>query len=550
MLTIIQGNDTAVSVLLHSKSLTLPDNEGKSYVERSKIDLSQAKDISVRLIPYMRWRPITPSFEVKGSTIIVHYPASVQRPGKWDVEITFLTLEGGGYRQNRVRQAFAEVIACAKGANSPEAYVITADVAQAVQGAKGDPGKSAYEMAQEEEGFVGTKQEYLKSLKGDPGKDIYQLAVEDGYQGSRKDYLASQKGDTGKSAYQHYLDTTDDKIKLTEKQWANANDFFYQFLFRILKGAGVKPTETDMTADQVYELDRQRREIIEALRHHGVDINDGDGLSTVATKLAEIHAPVIVIHKEQQMLDWLIEESPTIKIDDGYSTASLRYTFGRCSKLRRMPDIIGASAVTDVSYICASCVSMVSASLPDLPQVTTAASAFAGCTSLTSLTIGDAPKCRYFSSLASGDASLRTLNIGNASSAEDISYLAVHCANLTTITASFGNQVTNAQMAFYNCSALQRIDGELDLSNATNVSSTFGWCSSLEEVRIKGLKVSIDLSACVNLSMDSARFLLENVQEVSSQRIDLNRKLLEANEEELGNLGDTASGKGWTIGYK
>ena len=305
-----------------------------------------------------------------------------------------------------------------------------------------------------------------------------------------------------------------------------------------------------MTADQVYELDRQRREIIEALRHHGVDINDGDGLSTVATKLAEIHAPVIVIHKEQQMLDWLIEESPTIKIDDGYSTASLRYTFGRCSKLRRMPDIIGASAVTDVSYICASCVSMVSASLPDLPQVTTAASAFAGCTSLTSLTIGDAPKCRYFSSLASGDASLRTLNIGNASSAEDISYLAVHCANLTTITASFGNQVTNAQMAFYNCSALQRIDGELDLSNATNVSSTFGWCSSLEEVRIKGLKVSIDLSACVNLSMDSARFLLENVQEVSSQRIDLNRKLLEANEEELGNLGDTASGKGWTIGYK
>ena len=215
-----------------------------------------------------------------------------------------------------------------------------------------------------------------------------------------------------------------------------------------------------------------------------------------------------------------------------------------------MPAIIGASAVTDVSYICASCVSMVSASLPDLPQVTTASSAFSGCTSLTSLTIGDVPKCRYFPSLASGDASLRTLNIGNASSAEDISQLAVHCANLTIITASFGNQVTNAQMAFYNCSALQRIDGELDLSNATNVSLTFGWCSSLEEVRIKGLKVSIDLSACANLSIDSVRYLLENVQEVSSQRIDLSRKLLEANEEALGDLGDTASDKGWTLNYK
>lgn len=75
-------------------------------------------------------------------------------------------------------------------------------------------------------------------------------------------------------------------------------------------------------------------------------------------------------------------------------------------------------------------------------------------------------------------------------------------------------------------------------------------CDSLEEVRIKGLKEDLDLSACANLSLESVRYLLENVQEVRSQRIDLNRKLLEANEEELGDLGDTASGKGWTIGYR
>ena len=203
MLTIIQGNDTTVSVLLHSQSLTLPDNEGKSYVEQSKIDLSQAKDISVQLIPYMRWRPITPSFEVKGSTISIHYPASIQLVGKWDVEITFLTPEGSGYHQNRVRQAFAEVLAYSKGANSPEAYVITADVAQAVQGAKGDPGdkgdpgKSSYEMAQEEEGFTGTKQEYLASLHGAPGKDLYQAAVERGYKGTFDDFLEKQKGAPG-----------------------------------------------------------------------------------------------------------------------------------------------------------------------------------------------------------------------------------------------------------------------------------------------------------------------------------------------------------------
>ena len=427
--------------------------------------------------------------------------------------------------------------------------------ANVLEGLKGDTGLSAYELAKEE-GYEGSLTEWLASLKGvkgDKGDSAYEVAVSEGYTGDKQTWLSSLKGvqgDKGDSAYTSYLATTTDSTPMTEKQWANANDFFYQFIFRVIKGAGVKPTETDMTADQVYELDRQRREIISAIKSKGVPAKDTDGIGELARLIGEIHSPVIIIHKEQQMLDWIIEESPTIKIDDGYSPASLRYTFGRCSKLRRMPAIIGASAVTDVSYICASCVSMVSASLPDLPQVTTASSAFSGCTSLTSLTIGDVPKCRYFPSLASGDASLRTLNIGNASSAEDISQLAVHCANLTIITASFGNQVTNAQMAFYNCSALQRIDGELDLSNATNVSLTFGWCSSLEEVRIKGLKVSIDLSACANLSIDSVRYLLENVQEVSSQRIDLSRKLLEANEEALGDLGDTASDKGWTLNYK
>lgn len=213
MLTIIQGNDTTVSVLLHSQSLTLPDNEGKSYVERSKIDLSQAKDISVRLIPYMRWRPISPSFEVKGSTIIIQYPASVQRSGKWDVEITFLTPEGGGYRQNRVRQAFAEVIACAKGTNSPEAYVITADVAQAVQGAKGDPGD-----------------------KGDPGKSNYELAQDDGFEGSLTEYLLRQKGKDGKDAYQSYLETTTDNPKLTEAQWSDTIGSFSSLIKAVVYG--------------------------------------------------------------------------------------------------------------------------------------------------------------------------------------------------------------------------------------------------------------------------------------------------------------------------
>lgn len=573
MLTIIQGNDTTVSVLLHSQSLTLPDNEGESYVERSKIDLSQAKDISVRLIPYMRWRPITPSFEVKGSTISIHYPASIQLVGKWDVEITFLTPEGSGYHQNRVRQSFAEVIACAKGANSPEAYVITADVAQAVQGAKGNPGKSAYEMAQEEEGFVGTKQVYLKSLKGEKGdqgiQGIQGIQGEkgdqgiQGIQGEKGDQgiqgiqgvkgekgEKGEQGDTGKSAYVSYLETTNDTIKMTEKQWSNANDFFFQFLFHILKGAGVKPTETDMTADQVYELDRQRREIIEALRHHGVDINEGDGLSSVATKLEELHAPVIDIFKEQQLLDWVSDEFPTLRVYRGYAPASLRYMLGRCSRLKRMPTLIDVDDVVDISYMCFSCTSMTSAQLPIMAKVTTAASAFNGCVSLEGLEIGGLPLCKQMYSFISGCKALKSLSLGDCSKVENIDQMAAVCINLTDVTAVFGVGLKSINMAFYGCSSLRKVDAIMDLSECGDTGNTFTNCSSLEEVRIKGLKIDLDLSACVNLSTTSVKYLVDNLQQATGKSIVLSRVWQQAHTAEAREYAKIAAQKGFSLSFR
>ena len=92
--------------------------------------------------------------------------------------------------------------------------------------------------------------------------------------------------------------------------------------------------------------------------------------------------------------------------------------------------------------------------------------------------------------------------------------------------------------------------GTLDFSSTTNVQNTFAACSVLKEVRIKGLKVSIDLTACHNLSMDSVRYLVENAQTVTGQRIELSRTLMSEYEEEMGNLGDTASDKGWTLNYR
>jgi PHIKZ145 len=410
--------------------------------------------------------------------------------------------------------------------------------------------KSNYERAKELQGFQGTEVDYLVSLHGAPGESIYDIAVRRGFVGSEQVYLESQKGKDGKDAYQTYLETTTDSTPMTKKQWANANDFFYQLIFRILKGAGVKPTETDMTADQVYELDRQRREIISAIRSKGVPARDTDGIGELARLINEIHAPMIDIFKEQQLLDWVSDEFPALRVYRGYAPASLRYMLGRCSRLKRMPTLMEVDEVVDISYMCLSCTSMTSAQLPIMGKVTTAASAFNGCVLLESLEIGGLPLCKHLNSLVSGCKALKSLSLGDCSNVELIDQMAVGCVNLTDVTAVFGGSLKSMNMSFYGCSSLRKVDAIMDLSECGDVGNAFTNCTSLEEVRLKGLKVSIDLSTCTKLSIDSARYLLENVQTVSGKRIDLSRKLLEANEEALGDLGDTASDKGWTINYK
>ena len=614
MLTIIQGNDTTVSVLLHSQSLTLPDNEGKSYVERSKIDLSQAKDISVRLIPYMRWRPITPSFEVKGSTIIIHYPASVQHPGKWDVEITFLTPEGGGYRQNRVRQSFAEVITCAKGTNSPEAYVITADVAQAVQGAKGDPGdkgdpgKSSYEMAQEEEGFTGTKQEYLKSLHGAPGKDLYQAAVERGYKGSFDDFLETQKGapgtpgksnyerakelkgfegteeeyldslhgapgegiykmavrkgfagseedylksQKGKDAYDDYLETTTDNPKKSRGEWAAINAITTQYLYRINKGTEALMNEQTMSADQLIELDKHRRNIINALRDKGVQVSDDLGLDTVPEKIGKIKSFVLTVYRAQQFLDWKEPSFPPIKLSDDYHPADISWCFARNRFLTELPDFANLGKASIMSSFARECTALDTVTLPDLSKVTAIDNAFNSCSALTTATLGSMANVSNASWLFSGCSALTTATLGAMAKTVSAQGIFHECRSLRSVTLDFtGGEITDISYLFNQCTRLEIVTGVIDLSRVTNTGNAFSGCGILREVRLKGLKVDLVLFDCVNLSVESVKYLVDNLQQSTGKSITLPRAWKQAHEAEAKSYAQIAAAKGFALTFR
>lgn len=585
MLTIIQGNDTTVSVLLHSQSLTLPDNEGKSYVDRSKIDLSRAKDISVRLIPYMRWRPITPSFEVKGSTISIHYPASIQLVGQWDVEITFQTPDGGGYRQNRVRQSFAEVIACAKGANSPEAYVITADVAQAVQGAKGDPGdkgdpgKSSYEMAQEEEGFTGTKQEYLESLHGAPGKDLYQAAVERGYKGSFDDFLEKQKGapgapgksnyelaqedgfqgslteylqrQKGKDAYEDYLETTTDNPKKSRGEWAAINAITTQLLYRINKGTGAPMNEQTLSADQLMELDRHRRNIIRALRGKGVQVSDDDGLEALEEKIGKIKSYILSVHRTQQFLDWKDPSFPPLKLRDDYRPADISWCFARNHFLTELPDFANLGEASIMSSFARECTALATVTLPDLSKVTTIENAFTGCSALTTATLGAMANVSNASWLFSGCSALTTATLGAMAKTVFAKGIFHECRALRSVTIDFtGGEITNISYLFNQCNRLEIVTGVIDLSRVTDTGIAFNGCVILREVRLKGLKVDLVLSDCVNLSVESVKYLVDNLQQSTGKSITLPRAWQQEHTAEAKSYAQIAASKGFALTFR
>lgn len=76
-----------------------------------------------------------------------------------------------------------------------------------IVGAKGDNGKTAYQVAVDE-GFVGTAGEWLASLIGDPGKSAYEVAVDHGFVGNEAAWLDSLHGEDGADGASEWSEIT------------------------------------------------------------------------------------------------------------------------------------------------------------------------------------------------------------------------------------------------------------------------------------------------------------------------------------------------------
>ena len=437
-----------------------------------------------------------------------------------------------------------------KDATEPMAAELRLEVQDMLQGEKGDKGDSAYQWAVKQ-GLCSTPEQFVEVFRGATGLSAYELylvSTSDSPKKTLEEWLASNKGEKGDSAYQIYLNTTDDEHKLTEKQWANANDFFYQFLFRILQGAGVKPTETDMTADQVYELERWRVEMAKALRSYGEDVKETDGIAKFVEIINRGLVPTLTIYKVDQYYISKDRIIPPLKIWGGWSSPNLSDAFAQSLELERMPKIEGIERVVSIYRMCKGNAKLKgSVEIGDIPLCTNAASAFEGCARLESARLGDMPECVTFDDCFRGCVSLMSASIGSLKKASNIGGMFRGCERLSMVTFGGIASSPSSEYLFYGCGALETVNGELSINVGAN---SFNGCSSLREIKLKEVGVNVNLQWCTNLSLESVRYLVDKAQRVTGKTITLHSALLEKWEDELTEIGESASQKGWTINYR
>ena len=411
--------------------------------------------------------------------------------------------------------------------------------------------KSNYERAKELQGFQGTEVDYLVSLHGAPGESIYDIAVRKGFVGSEQAYLDSQKGKDGKSAYQLYLETTTDNPKMTEAQYAAINAITTQYLYRINKGKDAPMNEQTLSADQLMELDSHRRNIINALRAKGAQVSDDDGLETLEAKIGELKTYVPIIFKPQQFLDWKDVYFPTMQLSESYRPADLSYCFARNPFLTKLPEVRGIENVANVSNIANGCSSLTSISLPVLPTVQNAEGAFGYCSTLATATVGSMPKAVAVNGLFQGDQSLTTVTIGSMPKAASTNLMFYNCSSLKSVSLDFsGGEITSSEYMFSGCQNLTAVTGVIDLTRSLRTSSMFSNCTLLEELRVKGLKVDLDLSACANLSVESVKYLVDNLQQVTGKSITLHRDWQTAHPTEARAYAQKATAKGFALTFR
>ena len=305
-------------------------------------------------------------------------------------------------------------------------------------------------------------------------------------------------------------------------------------------------------ADELLALTRDKDEIKKALVESGAEVGEDDGFSSFPEKIRGLNrAAPLRIFKSMQFYQWIDEALPPLRIDDGYSNPDLTWCLGRCPNLIQIPQIDGVERAVNMESFIEGSKMIKKFVLPDMPNLTSAQQIARMATALEAVEIGDMPQVTILHLAFSQCSSLKTVSLGDAPRVSNAFALFHQCPSLTRVTLSFsGGLISDAQHMFNGCSNLEEVNGVIPLSDGANVSSIISGCINLREIRIKGISRDLVFFEPPNLSLESARYLINEARTVTGKTIYLPQKLVDDHEDEMIELGDVASAKGWTINYR
>lgn len=312
--------------------------------------------------------------------------------------------------------------------------------------------------------------------------------------------------------------------------------------------------------EEVLDLKGKLRQLNKAVAEKGASLDENaplvDTIKAVEGLSNELivsnGADVIYIDRPSMFFGWeIVGFKQKLRVKEDYDKKDLSGTFSLCTRLSRIPEIEGLEGAKNMTRFLFMCDRLIEVQLPDLPEVLSLYQFAEKCGRLRRVTIGAMRKCRAISNAFKDCTKLETVTIGDCPRANNMANAFDGCTSLRSITIDLSNnsERKNISRTFFGCSSLQTITGII--SNPTYGNNRpFEGCTSLEEVRINGLREYLDLSNCANLSVESVKYLVDNLQQVTGKSITLPRAWQTAHTEEASEYSQKAAAKGFTLNFR
>lgn len=315
--------------------------------------------------------------------------------------------------------------------------------------------------------------------------------------------------------------------------------------------------------EEVLDLKGKLRQLNKAVAEKGASLDENaplvDTIKAVEGLSNELivsnGADVIYIDRTGMFFGWeMVGFNQKLRVKEDYDKKDLSSTFNSCHRMQRLPEIEGLEGAKNMTSFLLDCRSLREITLPDMPEVLSLYLFAEKCGNLRKAKIGAITKCRAISNAFKDCTKLETVTIGDCPRVNNMVYAFYGCTSLRSITIDLSNnlEMKNMTRTFFGCSSLRTITGIIDFSERTvsNFAYTFDGCTSLEEVRIKGLSGDLNLSACANLSVESVKYLVDNLNQVKGKSITLPRAWQTAHTEEARTYAQKATTKGFALTFR